>query len=231
MIIENFVTFLSKIMVFSSYVQNQSCFDKPLSAEDERKYLKLTKEGDKKARDILIKHNLRLVAHVVKKYSNAGEADDLIGVGSIGLIKAINTFEEGKGSQLSTYAARCIENEILMLIRVSKKHKNVLSLNDPYGVDKDGNEIMLKDVVIDDDKEILSQVENKILSDKLTSLIKLTLTKREAEIIFYRYGLANFPVLTQREIAKKLGISRSYISRLEKKALEIIKAELEKENS
>ena len=226
MVIENFVYFFSKVMLFSSYVENQNSFDRPLSAEDESRFLKLAKAGDKKARDCLIRHNLRLVAHVVKKYSNAGEADDLIGVGSIGLIKAINTFEEGKGSQLSTYAARCIENEILMLIRVNKKHKNLVSLNDSLGKDKDGDDVTLKDVIEDTETDLFKNVGDKILADKMLKVIKEVLSDREQKIIFYRYGLAGYPVLTQREIALKLGISRSYISRIEKKALEDIKEKI-----
>lgn len=229
MVIENFVLFFSKVMLFSSYVENQKSFEKPLSSEDESRFLRLAKAGDKKARDVLIKHNLRLVAHVVKKYSNAGEADDLIGVGSIGLIKAINTFEEGKGTQLSTYAARCIENEILMLIRVNKKHKNVISLNDSLGRDKDGDDISLKDVIEDTETDLFKNVGDAILAQKMLKIIKETLSDREQKILFYRYGLAGYPVLTQREIALKLGISRSYISRIEKKALEDIKAKLEDE--
>ena len=229
MVIENFVLFFSKVMLFSSYVENQKSFEKPLSSEDESRFLRLAKAGDKKARDVLIKHNLRLVAHVVKKYSNAGEADDLIGVGSIGLIKAINTFEEGKGTQLSTYAARCIENEILMLIRVNKKHKNVISLNDSLGRDKDGDDISLKDVIEDTETDLFKNVGDAILAQKMLKIIKETLSDREQKILFYRYGLAGYSVLTQREIALKLGISRSYISRIEKKALEDIKAKLEDE--
>lgn len=226
MVIENFVYFFSKVMLFSSYVENQNSFDKPLSSEDESRFLRLAKAGDKKAKEALIRHNLRLVAHVVKKYSNAGEADDLIGVGSIGLIKAINTFEEGKGTQLSTYAARCIENEILMLIRVNKKHKNLISLNDSLGKDKDGDDVTLKDVIEDTETDLFKNVGDSILAEKMLKIIKETLSEREQKIIFYRYGLAGYPVLTQREIALRLGISRSYISRIEKKALEDIKSRL-----
>ena len=192
-------------------------------------YFEKFKNGDNKAKEILINHNLRLVAHIVKKYSGAGEADDLISVGSIGLIKAINNFEYGKGTQLSTYAARCIENEILMLIRMNKKHKKVLSIQESLGRDKDGNEIELLDVLPGLDDEVYNIVENNILTEKINKIIKEKLPEREAEIIRLRYGLGGKPALTQREVAVKLNISRSYISRLETKAIAVIKEELEAE--
>lgn len=147
MIIETFLTFLSKIFCFTSFVNNKGSFPKPLSPEDEREYLLKARSGDMKAREMLIRHNLRLVAHIVKKYSGAGEADDLISVGSIGLIKGIETFEYGKGSQLATYCAKCIDNEILMYIRSNKKHRSTVSLGDSVGTDKDGNEITLMDIL------------------------------------------------------------------------------------
>ena len=176
------------------------------------------------------KDQLRLVAHIVKKYAGTSEADDLISVGTIGLIKAINTFEYGKGTQLSTYAARCIENEILMLLRVSKKHKNVMSLDESLGQDKDGNDIELADIIPADEEEVLSQVENNVITAKINKLIDEKLSQREAEIIKMRYGIGGKPALTQREVATKLGISRSYISRLETKAIEIIKKEVALDN-
>ena len=228
MIFENFVLFMNKILLFSAYINNASGFPKPLTQEEERKYFKKFKEGDKEAKDILINHNLRLVAHIVKKYSGAGEADDLLSVGSIGLIKAINSFEYGKGTQLSTYAARCIENEILMLLRVNKKHKKVISLQENLGEDKDGNEVELIDIIPSQDEDIIGVVENNIITEKIKNLIETKLTKREGDILKMRYGIDNRQVLTQREVAVKLGISRSYISRLETKALSIIKEELQK---
>lgn len=229
MVFENFMLFMNKIMLFSSYVNNASGFPKPLTSEEEKMYFEKFKNGDTKAKEILINHNLRLVAHIVKKYSGAGEADDLISVGSIGLIKAINNFEYGKGTQLSTYAARCIENEILMLIRMNKKHKKVLSIQESLGRDKDGNEIELLDVLPGLDDEVYNIVENNILTEKINKIIKEKLPPREAEIIRLRYGLGGKPALTQREVAVKLDISRSYISRLETKAISVIKEEL-KEN-
>jgi len=223
LVFENFILFMNKILLFSSFINSATGFPKPLSPKEERKYYDKFKKGDKKAKDILINHNLRLVAHIVKKYSGAGEADDLLSVGAIGLIKAINTFEYGKGTQLSTYAARCIENEILMLIRVNKKHKNVISLQENLGQDKDGNEVELLDIIPSLEDEIYSVVEGNIINERVCKIIDLTLSKREADILKMRYGIEGIPALTQREVAVKLGISRSYISRLETKALSTIK--------
>ena len=230
MIIENFIIFMNKILLFSSFINNAQGFPKPLTEEEEKEYFLKYKKGDKEAKDKLINHNLRLVAHIVKKYAGTSEADDLISVGTIGLIKAINTFEYGKGTQLSTYAARCIENEILMLLRVSKKHKNVMSLDESLGQDKDGNDIELADIIPADEEEVLSQVENNVITAKINKLIDEKLSKRESEIIKMRYGIGGKPALTQREVASKLGISRSYISRLETKAIEIIKKEVSQDN-
>ena len=229
MVFENFVLFMNKILLFSSYINNASGFPKPLTLEEEKMFFEKFKNGDKQAKDKLINHNLRLVAHIVKKYSGAGEADDLLSVGSIGLIKAINSFEYGKGTQLSTYAARCIENEILMLLRVSKKHKNVISLQETLGDDNGENDVELLSVIPSLDDEIYTVVENNIITDKIKNLIEEKLPKREAEIIKMRYGINGQTALTQREVATKLNISRSYISRLETKALETIRENI-KEN-
>jgi RNA polymerase sporulation-specific sigma factor len=230
MILETFVTFISKIMFFTGYVNNATGFPKPLSKKEEFEYIEKFREGDERAKERLINHNLRLVAHIVKKYSNAGEADDLISVGVIGLIKAINTFKVDKGTQLSTYAARCIENEILMLIRVSKKHNGVYSLEEKLGTDSDGNEITLMDTLGSDIDEIPIKVETKVLSENLIRKMKKVLTDREFKIICLRYGVNGTPALTQREVARRLGISRSYISRLENKALETIKKNLKEKD-
>ena len=227
MIIESFVTFMNKIMLFSSYVDNASSFPKTLSSEEEKMYIEKLKQGDENARSVLVSHNLRLVAHIVKKYSNsAKEADDLISVGAIGLIKAINSYSCEKGAQLSTYAARCIENEILMLFRANKKHQCNISLEETIGTEKDGNEIMLADVLCDNENDVMEAVESNILTEKLIKLIKETLTDREYKILVLRYGIGGRVAYTQREVAKKLGISRSYISRLEKKALEIVREQV-----
>lgn len=217
---------MNKIMLFSSYINTASGFPKPLTLKEEKEYFEKFKNGDKKAKDILINHNLRLVAHIVKKYSGSGEADDLLSVGAIGLIKAINSFEYGKGTQLSTYAARCIENEILMLLRINKKHKNVMSLQESITDDGNENDIELINLIPSQDEELYSTVENNIMCEKVLSVINTKLPQREAEIIKLRYGINGKIPLTQQEVAKYLDISRSYISRLETKALETIKKEL-----
>lgn len=210
---------LSKIFVFTGVVQGKGSFPKPLPPEEEKKYLALARAGNAEAKNILVRHNMRLVAHIVKKYSGAAETDDLMSVGSIGLIKAINTYQEGKGTQLATYTARCIENEILMLLRAGKKHKNTLSLSDPVGFDKDGNELTIMEVVAEEES-VFSQVEQSIRKEKFVKLLKNILNMREYTIITLRYGLEDGVPLPQREVAKKLGISRSYISRIEKKAIQ-----------
>lgn len=218
------------MLFFTSQIKNRSSFPKPLSPEEERENFEKFKKGDKQAKENLIRHNLRLVAHIVRKYNNSAETDDLISVGTIGLIKAINTFEYEKGTQFATFAAKCIENEMLMLLRSNKKLKNNISLSEPVGIDKEGNELTLMNLLYINDEGVFKQVENNILREKFTALIKRTLTEREFIIICYRYGLCGKSVLTQREIAKALKISRSYISRIEKKSLEKIKKAIEKEN-
>ncbi len=226
----DFLDFIvAKLVFFCSGVGGDS-FPKPLSQEDEAKYLALFREkGDKKARDILIKHNLRLVAHIAKKYQGAEDADDLISVGSIGLIKAINTFNPAKGTQLATYTARCVENEILMLLRSNKKFKNNVSIYDSVGVDKDGNELTILDLIAEKEDGVLAKVENKLIKDKFIEVMEKCLTPREYKILCLRYGLKGGRPLTQRETAKLLKISRSYISRIEKKSIEKIKEMVKKE--
>ena len=230
MILDSFINFLSKIMCFSSFVGTATGFPKPITLDEEKSLVKKMEAGDKKARKKLIEHNLRLVAHIVKKYSNAGDADDLISAGTIGLIKGIDSFKSEKGSQLSTYCARCIENEILMLIRMTKKHNQVYSLEDTLGEDKDGNEITLEDTVGCDADELAIQTENKVIAETIDKILKEKLSTREYQILCMRYGLNNTPALTQREVAKKLGISRSYISRLENKALKTVKEDVKNKN-
>lgn len=207
----------------------KSSFPKPLSKEKEQEYLVLSAKGDKDAKEILVKHNLRLVAHIAKKYANYGDNDELISIGSIGLIKAVESFKSDKGTSLATYASRCIENEILMTMRTTKKHRSNVSLNEPIGVDKDGNELVIMDM-LESDQNVIEDVENSIMMEKLTAITKSVLDKREYEIIKMRYGLENTGALTQREVAIKFNISRSYVSRIEKKALEKIKKSVNKED-
>ena len=194
-------------------------FPEPLTEKEEAYYLEKFKNGDEDARNILIERNLRLVAHIVKKYSSAGENDDLISVGTIGLIKGISSFNTDKKTKLATYIARCIENEILMALRHDKKFANQVSLNDPIGFDGDGNEVSLMDVLQSDNEDICEKIDRENTIERLYKKIKTSLQKRECEIIKMRYGLCGHEPLTQREVAKVLGISRSYVSRIEKKAL------------
>lgn len=223
MVFEGFYALIKGIMFFASYVDSKNSFSHPLTPEKEKEYLLRSQQGDIEARDLLIEHNMRLVAHIAKKYANYPDADELLSVGSIGLIKAIKTYKEGKGTQLSTYAARCIENEMLMTLRANKKNKGNLSLYEPVGTDKEGNEITLMDLMSIDDELMIESVENKILKERLMELIKKILDKREYEIIKMRYGLDDGVIIPQREVAQKFGISRSYISRIEKKSIEKIR--------
>ncbi len=213
------MTFLSRIFFFTSFVNNNGSFPKPLKPEEERAYFDKYKSGDRSAYDILVRHNLRLVAHIVKKYNNAGEADDLISVGTIGLIKGIETFSPDKGCQLTTYAAKCIENEILMYIRANKKHRQAVSLFEPVGSDKDGNDIALMDV-IPQTEDGFEAIENGIVLEKVKSLVKEVLDETEKDVIELRYGLIDGNSMTQAQVAKHLKISRSYVSRIEKRAIE-----------
>lgn len=225
MVFESLFTFLSKIMFFTSFVNENGSFPKPLSSKEEAERLQLAQSGDKESKDILIRHNLRLVAHIVRKYNGAAEVDDMISVGTIGLMKAIISYTHGKGTQLATYAARCIENEILMFIRANKKHKNTSSLLDTVGTDREGNEVTLMDILCIKEENVLEQVETNILLEKVLDVIKNSLHGREYDIICMRYGIGR-SALTQREVAQLLGISRSYISRIEKKAIEKVRNEL-----
>ena len=210
--------FVKELMFLVSYVKNNA-FPQPLSSSDEKKYLALMAEGDDHARNLLIEHNLRLVAHIVKKFENTGESnEDLISIGTIGLIKAIESYSFDKGTKLATYAARCIENEILMFLRSLKKVKKDVSLNDPIGEDKDGNAISLIDVLRGEEDELDQLIHNKMNQEKVKTFIQ-SLDSREKDVITQRFGLNGLEEKTQREIAKELGISRSYVSRIEKRAL------------
>ncbi|MBO5372032.1 MAG: RNA polymerase sporulation sigma factor SigK [Lachnospiraceae bacterium] len=199
-------------------------FLSPLSAAEEKECLRRWKEGDQEAKKTLIERNMRLVAHVSKKYQNTEEdMEDLISIGTIGLIKAVSTFQENHGSKLATYAARCIENELLMYFRAKKKTAKDISLYEPIGTDKEGNQIQLVDVVEAEEFDVVEQMELKRQIVRLYELIPAVLDEREKQILFLRYGLGAQKPVTQREIAAQLDISRSYVSRIEKKALEKLK--------
>ena len=214
-----FIELLRSLLFFALHVENSSVFPKPLSKKEEQECFVLMSQGDNGARNRLIEHNLRLVAHIVKKYtSSVDEQDDLISVGTVGLIKAVSTFNHSKGAKFATYASRCIENEILMQFRSAKKSAGDIYINEPVETDKDGNSLTLIDL-IDDGSDIHEQVDIMIRSKQLYSFISSCLDKRELEIIIYRYGLYGSSPHTQNETAEKLGISRSYVSRLEKKAI------------
>ncbi len=203
-------------------------FQQPLTAKEEAIYLHQLKMGDetsrREAKEILVERNLRLVAHIVKKYQNVDEdIEDLISIGTIGLIKAVDSFDAGKG-KLSTYASRCIDNELLMLLRAKKKTSREVSLHEPIGTDKEGNEINLLDIIEQEQVDVVERMETEERIDRLPGLIQAKLNARERQIIMLRYGLADGREVTQREIGRILGISRSYVSRIEKKALEKLRA-------
>ena len=223
MIFEAIVFLLGKITFFAGSVFTGSSFPKPLSEEEEKDCIEKMRKGDREARDKLISHNMRLVAHVVKKYSGAAETDDLISVGSIGLIKAVNTYKEDKGTVLATYTARCIENEILMLLRSNKKYKNDVSLSDPIGTDKDGNELTFIDLLCEGEDDVFYKVDKSIEREKFLKFIEGALTEREYTVLCLRYGLKCGRNYAQIEVAGFLKISRSYISRIEQRAIEKLK--------
>jgi len=211
--------FIKQLSLLVSYVKNNA-FPKPLQEEEEARHLQRLANGDQISRNILIEHNLRLVAHVVKKFDNTGEdLEDLISIGTIGLIKAIESFSPDKGTKLATFAARCIENEILMHLRSLKKTRKDVSLHDPIGTDKEGNEISLIDILGTEADEVDEMVQLKIEKSKIYKNLDI-LDEREKEVVLARFGLeSGGDERTQREIAKSLGISRSYVSRIEKRAL------------
>lgn len=207
-------------------------FKKPLSAEEEARYVRTLQEGSReeaaRAKEILIEHNLRLVAHIAKKYQNVEEdTEDLISIGTIGLIKAVDTFDAGKG-RLATYACRCIDNELLMMLRARKKISREVSLYEPIGTDKEGNEINLLDVIEGQQTDVVDRITLYENLRRMFFLLDHCLTEREREILFLRYGILTGKEQTQSEIGKKMGISRSYVSRIEKKALLKLKEEFEK---
>lgn len=214
---------LSRILFWTGRVDNSATFEKPLTEKEEKETFLLMKQGDKLAEEKLIKHNLRLVAHISKKYKNSNiDNEDLISIGTIGLMKAIKTFDYSKGNSFSTYASRCIENEILMNFRSNKKNAQAVFLDDIISTDKDGNKLSLYEVLCDDNPSVDSQIENKILYKKIENIVLTKLNPREKEIIIKRFGLLGEQPKTQFELADELNISRSYISRLEKKAIKTI---------
>ena len=223
-------TILGKIIFFTGAIGSKNSFFKPLGKEEEERYLVLAEKGDKEAKDVLVKHNMRLVAHIAKKYPGTAEQDDLISVGSIGLIKAIATYKTGIGTTFATYSARCIENEILMLIRSNKKHKNTVSLTDPVGTDKDGNELTLMDLLFEKEDCVFEDVERTLQRDKLLLQMQRILTHREFSVLCLRYALKGGIPLAQREVATAMQISRSYISRIEKHAIEKLRCKLRAED-
>lgn len=224
-----FLSFLGQyICFFVLHVCGNGSFPKPLSAKEEAEYLKKSSEGDLKARNTLVEHNLRLVAHIIKKYYSAqSEQDDLVSIGTIGLIKAINTYDMSKNIKLSSYASRCIENEILMHFRNMKKSSQDISMNEAIDIDKDGNPLTLLEIIAVDDN-IADELDLKFSCSKLRQFINEELTDREKKIIVLRYGLNGDEPLTQREVASILNISRSYVSRIEKKALRTLKKRFDK---
>ena len=230
MIYESFAKFMGQICCFTSFVSSIQGFPKPLSKEEEALWIEKLENGEKEARDVLINHNLRLVAHIVKKYNNSLEADDLISVGTIGLIKAVDSFDSKKGVLLSTYASRCIENEILMLIRSNKKHKDIISLNTMLAPKNDSEDLELANLIpSESEDDVFDQVEVGCLMMDVMKIMDKNLSNMEKEILKYRYGLCSYPVKTQKEVAEIFGISRSYISRIENKIIKVLQKNITKD--
>jgi RNA polymerase sporulation-specific sigma factor len=224
------LSLINGLLLLVSYITNNT-FPQPLSEAEESRYLELLAKGDPEARNVLTERNLRLVAHIVKKFDGTtDDNDDLISIGTIGLIKAVNTFDRNKGTRMATYAARCIENEILMHLRSTKRIKAEVSIYDPIGVDKEGNEITLIDVLGTEPDVVADLVENFFEQRRLLEKVR-KLSKREMRVLELRFGLFNGLRQTQREIARSLGISRSYVSRIEKRAISKLTKELKQENN
>lgn len=227
----SFIEFCKTAFFVLGYISNNSLFPEPLTQEEEREYLEKYEKGDEEARNVLIERNLRLVAHICKKYNIPNmELDDLISIGTIGLIKGINTFKQNKNVRLATYASRCIENEILMYLRSIKKLGSEVYLNEPIGKDKDDNEISLIDILENDDKNIEDEIDFKLKMKQIYEKVKTVLKEREQIIIDLRFGLGGKKPKTQNEVAEMLGISRSYVSRIETKAIKTLNKELSEQN-
>lgn len=221
------IVILGQIFFGVGYIQSGNLFPEPLTPEEEKIYLEKMRDGDEKARNILIERNLRLVAHIAKKYSSSNvDQDDLISIGSIGLIKGINSFNMDKNFKLATYIARCIENEILMYLRSNKKRGTDVYLNEPIGKDKDDNEVTLQEVLENNERNVEDEVDLKIKVKKLYEKMKKILKEREKIIIELRFGLNGDKPKTQKEIAKMMNISRSYVSRIESKAISKLSKEI-----
>ena len=226
--LSGFLAFLKSAIFVVGYIQSSNLFPEPLSSEEEKSCIERMQNGDEEARNILIERNLRLVAHISKKYATTNiDQDDLISIGTIGLIKGKNSFKPDKNIRLATYAARCIENEILMFLRSSKKTKSEVYLNEPIGKDKDDNEVTLMEVLETDEKSIEDEIDLKMKVKKLYEKMKETLKDREKTILELRFGLNGTKPKTQNEIASMMGISRSYVSRIETKAMGKLSKELQ----
>ena len=227
---EVFFSFLECLILLFGYVADQASFPKALDEDEEAFWIGKLEHGDEEAKNTLIEHNLRLVAHVVKKYGNVGkDTDDLISIGTIGLIKGITTFDPNKKTRLATYAARCIENEILMMLRSERKRRGEVFLQDPLGTDREGNEISLLDILGTEPDEVFDCVESRLQLSQIAREVYEVLSDREQVVMELRYGLHDGLCRTQREIAKVLDISRSYVSRIEKKAIGKLKKAIEKD--
>jgi len=232
MVLGTLFALLQEVFFFAAYVNGGNSFPEPLSPEEEARCIALAAEGDEEARRMLIEHNLRLVAHIAKKYAgNRREQDDVISIGAIGLIKAVSTFRPNRGTALATYAARCIENEILMSIRAEKKQAGEVSLSESIGTDRDGNDVSLAEVLGSEPTLVSDEVELRIAAEQLRALLRRCLSERERVVIELRYGLTGGHCMPQREIAALMGISRSYVSRIEKKALVKLNAAFQERNT
>lgn len=221
-----FFEWIQTVLMLAGYVSGSVSFPKPLTAQEEKEYINAYINGDANAKNILIERNLRLVAHIAKKYSDENNLEDLISIGTIGLIKGINTFKPDKNPRLSSYIARCIENEVLMTLRSTKKLQREISIDESIGTDREGNNMTFSDILPSDSPDICDSVFEKIETRKIYAAMKRILTPDEISIICWRYGLNNTKKKTQKEIADILGISRSYVSRIEKRCLERLAKEL-----
>lgn len=221
-----FFEWIQTVLILAGYISGNAAFPKPLSNEEEQKYLEEYANGSEDAKNILIERNLRLVAHIAKKYADEKSLEDLISIGTIGLIKGINTFSLKKNSKLSTYISRCIENEVLMFLRKEKRLQNEISIDESIGTDPEGNNMTFSDILTADNADVPDIISGKLEAQKLYRAMKKVLTPDEINILRWRYGLGNTRRKTQKEIADILGISRSYVSRIEKKCLEKLMEEL-----